>query len=194
VEEGDVAGFAARAGDLDAKLSPLHPPADVGAVAAALEDEESARPFLLALAEVLAVPSPGKARFDRLFMAARGLPTEPGHQWLAATLFPFLAAPDKHPLVRPRTTFLGADRIGCDVRAEPAPTWTTYAAVRAVEERLLERLAPQGAKDLVDVEAFLHVIAAGRRAAARTPARAGAKATPAAKATSAAKAKARRDT
>lgn len=171
VEEGDVAAFAARAAEVDGKLAALHPPGDVGAIAAALADPEATRPFLLALAEVLAVPSPGKARFDRLFVAARGLPTEPGHQWLAATLFPFLAAPDRHPLVRPRTTFLGADRLGCDVRAEAEPNWATYAAVRGVEERLLARLAPEGAKDLVDVEAFLHVIAAGRRAAARAPAK-----------------------
>jgi hypothetical protein len=175
VEEGDVTAFAARAREIDGRLAPLHPPADEGAVAEALADAETARPFMLALAELLAVPSPGRARFDRLFAAARALPVEPGRQWLVATLFPFLAVPDRHVLVRPRITFLGAERLGCDVRAEPSPNWATYAAVRSVEERLLERLAPQGAKDLVDVEAYLYVTAAARRPVVRPVAKAKAK-------------------
>lgn len=170
VEEGDVEGFAARAREVDAKVAPLHPPADEGVVAEALADEEAARPVLLALAELLAVPSPGRARFEKLFSATRALPIDPGHQWLVATLFPFLAAPERHALVRPRLTFLGAERLGCDVRAEPAPVWSTYAAVREVQGKLLERLAPEGAKDLVDVEAFLHLTAAPRRAAPRAAA------------------------
>jgi len=174
VEEGDVEGFAARAREIDGKVAPLHPPADEGAVAEALADPETARPFMLALAELVAVPSPGKARFDRLFTAARALPVDPAHQWLVATLFPFLAAPDRHALIRPRTTFVGADRLGCDVRAESTPNWATYAAARAVEGRLLERLAPQGAKDLVDVEAFLFVTATARRTPPRPTAKAAA--------------------
>ncbi len=165
VEEGDVEGFADRARKVDLKVAPLHPPADEGAVASALADPELTRPFLLALADLVSVPSPGKARFDRLFAAARGLPAEPGHQWLVATLLPFLAAPDRHVLIRPRATFLAAERLGSDVRADPSPNWATYSSARAHQGRLLERLAPQGAKDFVDVEAFLHVTAAPRRAA-----------------------------
>jgi hypothetical protein len=147
-------------------VAPLHPPADEGAVAQALSDEAAARPFLLALLELLAVPSPGRARFDKLFAAARGLPVDPAHQWLVATLFPFVAAPERHVLLRPRVTCLAAERLGCDLRYEPAPNWTTYATVRAVAERLLERLKPEGAADFVDVESFLHVIATSRRSIA----------------------------
>jgi hypothetical protein len=167
VEEGDVEGFVDRVRDVEKVVAPLHPPADVGAVKEALADEESARPFFLALAELLSVPSPGRARFDKLFAAARALPVEPGQQWLVATLFPFLAAPDKNVLLRPRTTCLGAERLGRDVRYESTPNWTTYAALRAVEVDLLERLAPVGAKDFVDVEAFLHLTATVRRSTPR---------------------------
>jgi len=167
VEEGDVAVFVDRARDIDKVVASLHPPADVGVIKEALSDPETARPFFLALAELVSVPSPGRARFDKLFAAARALPVEPGQQWLVATLFPFLAAPDKHVLVRPRSTVLGAERLGCDVRYDASPNWATYAAVRAVEVQQLERLAAQGAKDFVDVEAFLHVTATTRRATAK---------------------------
>lgn len=172
VEEGDVEAFVERARDVEKQVVPLHPPADVGVLKEALASEEAARPLFLALMELLSVPSPGRARFDRLFAAARGLPVEPAHQWLVATLFPFVAAPDRHVLVRPRVTCLGAERLGCDVRYDASPNWATYAAVRAVEVQLLERLAPLGAKDFVDVEAFLHVTATVRRPTAKAAGRA----------------------
>lgn len=174
VEEGDVAGFVDRARDIDKLVAPLHPPADVGMVKEALADEEFTRPFFLALVELLSVPSPGRARFDKLFAAARSLPVEPAQQWMVATLFPFVASPERHVLVRPRTTCLGAERLGCDVRYEASPNWATYAAVRSAEVQFLERLAAIGAKDFVDVEAFLHVTATVRRPTPRAAAKAAA--------------------
>jgi hypothetical protein len=86
-----------------------------------------------------------------------------------ATLFPFVAQPGRHVLLRPRITCQAADRLGSDLRYQPGPAWSTYAALRGLEVRLLERLAPEGAEDFADVEAFLHVIATGRRTPAAGP-------------------------
>jgi hypothetical protein len=155
--------LTSRAVEIDKAIASLHLPADVGAVKAALSDPETAAPFFAALAELVATPAAGRARFDKLFAAARALPVEPAQQWLMATLFPFLAAPDKHVLLRPRSTCPAAERLGSDLRYEPIPTWVTYAALRAVEVRLLERLAPSGAADFIDVETFLHVTATARK-------------------------------
>jgi hypothetical protein len=184
VEEGEVATLVKRALQVEKLIAPLLP-TDEGVVAAALADEETARPFFAALSELLSVPSPGRARFEKLFAAARGLPVEPPQQWLLATLFPFVADPTRHVLMRPRATNLAAERIGCDIRHQPQPVWPTYSALRALEAQLLERLAPEGARDFADVEAFLHVIAARPRTAA------GAAARPARKAAAAAGAKPR---
>jgi len=166
VEEGEVDILVRRAREIEKALEPLHPPSDVGALEAALADEALARPFFVALAELLSVPTPGKARFEKLFSAARALPVEPAQQWLVATIFPFLAEPTRHVLLRPRTTCLAADRLGADVRFQPAPIWTTYSSLRDLQTRLLQRLAPEGAEDFGDVEAFLHVVAVGRRSTA----------------------------
>lgn len=182
VEEGEVELLVKRALQVDKLIAPLLP-ADEGVVAAALADLDLARPYFAALTELLAVPSPGRARFDRLFSAARALPVEPPQQWLMATLFPFVADPTRHVLMRPRATNLAAERLGCDLRHQPAPVWPTYSALRALEAQLLERLAPEGAADFADVEAFLHVIAARPRSAAGAaprPARRPAGAVPAA--------------
>jgi len=170
VEEGEVPTLVKRALQIDKLVAPLLP-TDEGVVAAALAEEETARPFFAALSELLSVPSPGRARFEKLFAATRGLPVEPPQQWLVATLFPFVADPTRHVLMRPRATNLAAERIGCDIRHQPQPVWPTYSALRSFEATLLERLAPEGAADFSDVEAFLHVIAARPRTAAGAAAR-----------------------
>jgi hypothetical protein len=175
IDADEIPELVKRVVAVDALVAPLHPPADAGAVEEALDDPDSAVPFLSALADLLSVPSPGRARFERLFGAAGALPVDGPQQWLVATLFPFVASPGRHVLLRPRVTSLAAERLGCDIRYDPSPCWTTYSALRALATRLMDRLAPVGASDFVDVEAFFHVTASPRRgesrrdAAAATP-------------------------
>lgn len=159
----DVEELTARALKLDRALAPLHPDDDAGAVRQALSSEEPARAFFAALVELGSVPSPSRARFDKLFTAARGLPVEPDQQWLVATLFPFVASPARQVLVRPRTTCAAAARLGSDLGDDTAPSWPRYAAVRSLYGKLLEELARHGAKDFVDVEAFVHTTATAKR-------------------------------
>jgi hypothetical protein len=168
LDEGDLDEVVKRALQVEKAVAALHPPADAGAVKEALSVAESTRPFCAALFDVLSVPSPGRARFDRLFAAARGLPVDAAQQWLVATLFPFIASPGRHVLVRPKITCEAAARLGCDVGDDGVPNWQTYAAVRALSTQLAERLKPDGATDFVDVEAFLHVTATTKRRAARS--------------------------
>ena len=116
--------------DVEKPIAGLHPPADVDAMKEAFVDEETARPFLVALGELLSVPSPGRARFEKLFAAAEDLPVDPAQQWLLATIFPFVASIERHVLVRPKVTCEAAERLGCDLRYDPSPNWATYAALR----------------------------------------------------------------
>lgn len=168
VAKEDLGEFVKRALNVEKLIAPLHPPADVDALKEALSDHDAARPFCVALVELLSVPSPGRARFEKLFAAARDLPVDPAQQWLVATLFPFVASPGRHVLLRPKVTCEGATRLGCDVGDDASPNWRTYAAVRALSAQLLEKLKPNGAKDFVDVEAFLHVTATAKRHAKRS--------------------------
>jgi hypothetical protein len=165
--EGELKKLVKLLLDVEKPVAALHPPADVDAVKEALVDEETARPFLVALGELLSVPSPGRARFEKLFSAAEDLPVDPAQQWLVATLFPFIASTERHVLVRPKVTCEAAERLGCDLRYDPSPNWATYQALRALSAQLLEKLTANGAKDFVDVESFLHVTATAKRK--RTP-------------------------
>lgn len=157
-----------RALKVEKVTSSLHPSADTDAVREALSQEDAPRPFLEALLELVSVPSPSRPRFEKLFAAARDLPIEPAQQWLVATLFPFIASPARHVVVRPKVTREAAARLGCNVGENAAPNWATYAAVRALHVQLLEELERHGAKDFVDVESFLHVTATAKRRARST--------------------------
>lgn len=168
VAEGEVKKLVKRLLEVEEAVAPLHPPADADAVEEALSSEETAETFCAALAELLSVPSPGKARFEKLFAAARDLPVEPAQQWLAATLFPFVAMPGRQVLLRPKVTCEAAARLGFDLRDEAVPNWPTYSALRELSTQLLELLRPHGAKDFVDVEAFLHLTATAKRRTARS--------------------------
>jgi len=167
VADGDIKELVKRVLKIEKLIAPLHPPADTDAVKEAFADEETTRPFFGALVELLSVPSPGRARFEKLFAAAQDLPVEPAQQWLVATLFPFLASPERHVVLRPKATCEAAERLGCDLRYDAAPNWATYAALRTLSTQLLEKLKPNGAKDFIDVECFLHVTAAAKRHVAR---------------------------
>jgi hypothetical protein len=162
---GEVEELVARALKVDRTLGVLHPAVDADAVRLALEDEGPAQSFLAALLELLSVPSPARARFEKLFAAARELPVEAAQQWLVATLFAFVASPGRQVLVRPKITFEAAERLGADVGPTGAPTWPAYEAVRTLCGQLLEELRCHGATDFVDVEWFLHVTATAKRRA-----------------------------
>ncbi len=168
VEQGELGEVVKRLLAVEETIAPLRLPADEGAVSDALSSDEVTRPFCAALFELLSVPSPGRARFEKLFAAARALPVDDSRQWLVATLFPFLASPGRQVFLRPKTTCEAAARLGCDLGDDASPNWGTYSALRTLSSQLLESLEPRGAKDFVDVEAFLHVTATAKRRLSRS--------------------------
>ncbi|BDG04723.1 hypothetical protein [Anaeromyxobacter oryzae] len=164
LEAGDVRELIRRALVVEKHVVLVPGTFEAGALTEAFGDEDLAEAFFDALLGVLSVPSPARARFDRLFAATLALDTPPALAWPLATLFPFLAEPARQVFLWPRSACGGAERLGCDLRFDPAPNWRTYAALRSFAAKLLEELQPSGARDFVDVEAFLH-------ATATTPAR-----------------------
>jgi len=131
--------------------------ADEEALGAALSDQELARTYFEALFEVLAAPAPGRARYEKLFAAALALPGASGSKWAFATLFAFVAQPQRNVFLRPKAACDAAARLGCDIRYDETPNWATFSALRNFSTQLLETLKAHGAKDFIDVECFLHV-------------------------------------
>jgi hypothetical protein len=168
LDDGELATAVRRIADFEKFVSPLLGKAEHGAMAQALSDPGSARPFLRALIPLLEASAPVRARFEAVSRATQALPGEPDQRWLVATLLPFVAAPGRHALLRPRATGQALERLGTALVPGDHPTWAVYADLRATSARLLEVLAPQGARDFADVECLLHATAtAGARAPAR---------------------------
>jgi len=174
LEDGDEREVMKRILKVARLVGPLHEEEERDVVEDALGDDEASSRFLAALFELLAVPSPGRPRFEKLYAAAAALPGSPAARWLLVTLFPFLSRPDRHPLLRPGSTREAAERLGFDLRYDETPNWATLSALRAHSARLLEALAPAGARDFIDVEVFAHAASTmraggGKRAAKARP-------------------------
>ncbi len=167
VAAGDVRKLVERAVRIEKHVILVQGTFEAGTLARAFEDPDAALPFFEALFELLS-GAPGRARFERLSVAADALEVQPALAWPIVTLFPFVADPGRHVFLSPRTACAAAKRLGGDLRYDPAPRWPTYAALRAFAARLLPRLGPAGARDFVDVEAFLHAMATSRAGGSRT--------------------------
>jgi hypothetical protein len=138
-----------------------------GSLANAFRDADAAAGFFEALFSVLSVPSPARARFEKLFAATGALGVEPALAWPIATLFPFVVEPSRQMFLWPKFACAAAERLGCNLRFEATPNWATYSALRVFAAQMLEELKPSGATDFVDVEAFLQATATARPGSAR---------------------------
>ena len=89
--------------------------------------------------------------------AVSQLPADGGKvlTWPIVTLLPFLADPKRFMALKPTNTELMAARMSFDLKYDSTPNWETYDATLRMAAQLLQRLAPLGAKDMIDVQAFM---------------------------------------
>jgi hypothetical protein len=79
-------------------------------------------------------------------------------RWSIATALPFLARPDAFLILKPEISKNAAERLRFDLVYHAEPNTRTYEKLLRMASALLERLAPLGARDLIDVHAFLGVV------------------------------------
>jgi hypothetical protein len=170
---GEVGELVARAVRVEHQMRSLHKDALGTSYAVSLGDPDAARGFFAALFDVLAAPAPERARFEVLAAAVAALPGDGSVElgWPLVTELPFAAQPERHALLRPKFTCDAAHRLGLELCYHPAPNWSTYAAVLRSAGTLLEKLWPLGARDHIDVDAFMHVATAKRPARSKVTAR-----------------------
>lgn len=159
---GDVGGLVERALRVERTVRPLHKDAEKASFEDALKKPGAARGYFEALFEFLAAKAPEQSRFAALATSVAAMAPSATREslWPIVTLMPFVARPDLHMLLRPRFACETGLRLGLELAYQPHPNWSTYSALLRSTEELLERLRPIGARDHVDVEAFMHVVAA----------------------------------
>ena len=111
VAAGDVRKLVERAVRIEKHVILVRGTIEAGTLTRAFEDPDAALPFFAALFELLA-SAPGRARFERLSVAANALEVEPALAWPIVTLFPFVADPGRHAFLSPRTACAAAKRLG----------------------------------------------------------------------------------
>ncbi len=159
---GDVGGLVERALRVERIVRPLHRGTEKVSFEDALKNLDAARGYFAALFELLATNAPERTRFEAVAAAVAAMPAGATQEsgWPIVTLLPFVARPDVHMLLRPRFACEVGHRLGLELAFEPQPNWSTYSALLRSTELLLEKLRSLGARDHVDVEAFMHVVTA----------------------------------
>jgi hypothetical protein len=77
--------------------------------------------------------------------------------WPVATVFGFLAQPDRHIFLKPNVTRLAAGRYGFDLHYRSRPNWTTYSQLLDLAEMVRFEQRDLGPRDFIDVQSFLWV-------------------------------------
>jgi hypothetical protein len=103
------------------------------------------------------VNGPGLPSFRGMADAVSQLPADGGKvfTWPIVTLLPFFANPQRFLALKPTNTELMAARMAFDLKYDSTPNWETFDASLRMAQQLFEKLAPLGAKDMIDVQAFM---------------------------------------
>jgi hypothetical protein len=143
---------------------------------------EAARRFFETLVAVLDARTLSRTVWEPYVQAVTSLPAEAGRArvatWPVLTLFPYVAQPTRHMFLKPEVTQHCAEVLAFDLQYSATLNWPTYERLLEMSQILLAHLRPHGARDLIDVQSFIWVIArqaGGQYGAAAPPPADGAK-------------------
>ncbi len=161
LDEGDVEEVAKRVLQVEGKTNLLSQ-FEKMALRDGLADPAAARAFLGAIFAFIADGS--QERFEAAADALRKLPVEAGKAkvatWPVLTLLPFLARPDRFMFLKPEPTKECAERLRFALQYDSDLRWITWKKLMVMaDEQLGPVLREQGARDYIDIQSFIWVIA-----------------------------------
>lgn len=128
-----------------------------------LKDEALTLAYFKALADILGAGNTDEASMKPYFEAVNACPVPGFANWPNATLFPFLARPERHMLLKPHLAQAFAAMMGNPLIYQRHPNWKTYSDLLEMAKGYLTLLKPMGAKDYLDVFAFMKVVLEGAK-------------------------------
>ena len=75
-----------------------------------------------------------------------------------ATVFGFIAKPEKHIFLKPTVTKRAAEAYGFDFRYSSKPSWETYSSLLEFAAVIANDLADPQPKDMIDIQSFIWVM------------------------------------
>jgi len=125
----------------------------------ALNDKTGARLFATALYDLIHGNGQFAVRVEKFAAVLDRLPQRQTRlaKWPVATLFPFIARPASHMILKPMVMKRAAARLGFDLAYASRPNARTYDAMMGYLSWLRQALAPWHPKDLIDLQSFIWV-------------------------------------
>jgi hypothetical protein len=125
----------------------------------ALADHKGAQLIARGLYDLIHGEQPFGRRLERFTEVLDAVPQRQTRlaKWPVATLFPFVADPQHHLILKPRIIKKAAQRYGVELLYRPRPNALTYAALMEFVEWLGGALSSWRPRDLMDIQGFLWV-------------------------------------
>jgi hypothetical protein len=125
----------------------------------ALRAPGGARDFAQGLYDFLHGSDGPEQRFERWVAAIDRLPRRQTRvlTWPLATVFGFIARPDRHMFLKPNAIRAAARAYGRELPYRTRPSWEIYAGLLEFCETVRRDLADLRPRDMIDIQSFLWV-------------------------------------
>ena len=126
----------------------------------AVREKPGAKIFSEALYDLLYEPGDDSDKFMRWCEAIDSLPRKQTRVLThpVVTIFPFIAAPDRHIFLKPNTTKRAASEYGFDLSYNSRPSWSTYSSLLRFADMMRRDLSDLKPRDMIDIQSFIWVI------------------------------------
>ena len=155
---GEFSEIAQRAARIEGKTNLLFS-FEKMALRDALKPAEGAAAFSRGLFEFLHGRGGDKQRFEKWIETVSVLPRRQTRvlTWPLATVFGFIAQPEKHFFLKPMVTRNAAREYDFNFQYRSKPNWETYASVVDFAETVRRDQADLKPKDMIDLQGFIWV-------------------------------------
>jgi hypothetical protein len=159
LQKGEFAEIAARAVRIESRTNLLFS-FEKMALRDGVKSEEGGRLFAGGLENFLYGSGKIERRFEHWCETLASLPRKQTRvlTWTTATVFGFIAQPEKHIFLKPNVTRTAAREYGYDFQYNSRPTWEIYKNLLDFAEMIRREHSDLQPRDLIDIQSFIWVI------------------------------------
>lgn len=158
LDDGDFAAIAKHAVTIESRTNLLFS-FEKMALRDAVKERTGARQFAEGLFEFLYGTGPDQERFETWVEVLAGLPRRQTRvlTWPMATIWGFIAEPEKHVFIKPMVTRRAAKEYGFEFDYRSRPNWATYVSMLEFVEQVREDQSDLCPRDMIDLQSFIWV-------------------------------------
>jgi len=155
---GDFAEIARRAVRIESRTNLLFS-FEKMALRDAVRSPGAAADFGQGVYDLLHGPGSSELKFTRWCEVLGALPRRQTRvlTWPLASVFGFIAEPERHVFLKPNVTRAAAGAYGFDFQYRSRPAWPTYASLLEFADQVRRDLRDLRPRDMIDIQSFLWV-------------------------------------